>query len=100
DPTPAHIRYRRERNAQPRRPRSALKSDHSLMLRFSALLLTLAWAALAVEPVRWTPEMANEWYSKLPWTVGVNYIPASASNQLEMWQNNTFDPAVIDTELG
>jgi len=70
------------------------------MLRFSALLLTLAWAALAVEPVRWTPEMANEWYSKLPWTVGVNYIPASASNQLEMWQNNTFDPAVIDTELG
>lgn len=70
------------------------------MLRILAFLLTFASFGLAVEPVRWTPEMANQWYSKQPWTVGVNYIPASASNQLEMWQNDTFDPAVIDTELG
>lgn len=70
------------------------------MLRFCFLLLTLSGIASAIEPVRWTPEMANQWYSKLPWTVGVNYIPASASNQLEMWQADTFDPAVIDTELG
>jgi hypothetical protein len=32
--------------------------------------------------------------------VGTNYIPATAINQLEMWQADTFDPQRIDTELG
>ena len=35
-----------------------------------------------------------------PWLVGANYVPASAINQLEMWQADTFDPSAIDTELG
>jgi hypothetical protein len=47
----------------------------------------------------WTPAQANEWYAKQPWMVGADYIPASAVNQLEMWQAETFDPARIDTEL-
>jgi len=32
--------------------------------------------------------------------VGSNYIPASAINELEMWQADSFDPQRIDTELG
>jgi hypothetical protein len=32
--------------------------------------------------------------------VGSNYIPATAINELEMWQAETFDPATIDKELG
>ena len=48
----------------------------------------------------WTPTEANDWYVKQPWMVGANYIPASAVNQLEMWQVETFDPARIDRELG
>ena len=32
--------------------------------------------------------------------VGANYVPATAINQLEMWQADTFDPARIDLELG
>jgi hypothetical protein len=32
--------------------------------------------------------------------VGANYTPASAINQLEMWQAETFDAAGIDRELG
>jgi hypothetical protein len=32
--------------------------------------------------------------------VGSNYIPGNAINQLEMWQETTFDPAGIDRELG
>jgi hypothetical protein len=49
---------------------------------------------------RWTPAKANDWYKKQPWLVGSNYIPASASNELEMWQAETFDPQQIDKELG
>jgi len=32
--------------------------------------------------------------------VGANYNPASAINELEMWQAETFDPEAIDKELG
>src|SRR5271169_30809 len=49
---------------------------------------------------RWSEQKANEWYAQQPWLVGSNYIPKSAINELEMWQETTFDPAQIDTELG
>jgi len=48
----------------------------------------------------WTPAQANAWYAKQKWLVGSNYIPANAINQLEMWQEASFDPATIDKELG
>jgi hypothetical protein len=51
-------------------------------------------------PKRWTREKAGEWYAHRPWPVGCNYIPSTASNQLEMWQADTFDPQRIDVELG
>jgi hypothetical protein len=49
---------------------------------------------------RWSPERANAWYDSLPWLVGCNYYPATAINQIEMWQASTFDPTTIDKELG
>ena len=49
---------------------------------------------------RWTEQRAAEWYAQQPWLVGSNYIPATAINQLEMWQADTFDPQRIDLELG
>ena len=49
---------------------------------------------------RWTEQKANEWYAQQPWLVGSNYIPKSAINELEMWQDATFDPEQIDKELG
>ena len=51
------------------------------------------------QPPRWTEKAANEWYAKQPWLVGSNYLPATAINQLEMWQAETFDPVWIETEL-
>src|SRR5690606_29800790 len=48
----------------------------------------------------WTAEEASDWYEKQGWLVGPNYTPASAINQLEMWQEDTFDPETIDKELG
>lgn len=48
---------------------------------------------------RWSAERASAWYAAQPWLVGCNYIPATAINQLEMWQGDTFDPETIDREL-
>jgi hypothetical protein len=48
---------------------------------------------------RWSQQRANEWFEKNGWVVGCNYIPATAINQLEMWQEETFDPFLIDKEL-
>ena len=49
---------------------------------------------------KWTAEAAQGWYAKLPWLVGCNFTPSYAINQLEFWQEETFDLAVIDRELG
>jgi hypothetical protein len=49
---------------------------------------------------QWSTEKANEWYRKTPYLIGANYVPFNASNQLEMWQADTFDPDRIDLELG
>lgn len=49
---------------------------------------------------RWPASKANAWYDRQPWLVGVNFIPSTAINQLEMWQSDTFDPETIDRELG
>ncbi|WP_316825425.1 cellulase family glycosylhydrolase [Pedobacter miscanthi] len=48
----------------------------------------------------WSKEKANNWYKNQPWLVGANFIPSNAINQLEMWQADTFDPILIDKELG
>jgi hypothetical protein len=48
---------------------------------------------------RWPEEKAREWFEKNGWMVGCNYIPGNAINQLEMWQEETFSPALIDEEL-
>jgi hypothetical protein len=51
-------------------------------------------------PERWSEGRAAEWYAAQPWLVGSNYIPATAINELEMWQAETFDQATIERELG
>jgi len=61
-----------------------------------ALSVSAAWA----QGSRWTEEKANQWYAQQPWLVGSNYIPRSAINELEMWQEPTFNPKEIDQELG
>ncbi|MDF1852435.1 MAG: sulfatase-like hydrolase/transferase [Verrucomicrobiales bacterium] len=55
---------------------------------------------LQTVPGRWTKERINAWYAKQPWLVGCNYYPATAINQIEMWQESTWDPEQIDKELG
>jgi hypothetical protein len=74
------------------------------MIRRSAqifiTIILLSITAIAAPAERWTEQQAKDWYAKQPWLVGSNYNPASAINQLEMWQADSFDPKRIDLELG
>lgn len=40
------------------------------------------------------------WGRRMGWRLGCNYTPRTASNQLELWQAATWNPRVIDEELG
>src|SRR5919204_1438563 len=71
------------------------------MKRTFLLLLSFFCATqLTAQSERWSEAKANTWYQQQPWLVGSNFIPASAINELEMWQAATFDPQEIDKELG
>lgn len=63
-------------------------------------IVVMSWTAndAAARP-RWSEAQANAWYEKQPWLVGANYVVASAINQLEMWQEETWDPKRMDQEL-
>ena len=47
----------------------------------------------------WSSEKALDWYSKQGWLVGCNFLPSSSINQIEMFQENTFDISEIRREL-
>jgi len=49
---------------------------------------------------RWSSKKINEWYSEQEWLIGSNFLPSTAINQLEMFQNETFDEKTIRKELG
>ncbi len=70
------------------------------MNKLAFLLPVILNLAAFAQSARWPEAKANHWYQKQPWLVGSNYIPASAINELEMWQADTFNPKQIDTELG
>ena len=65
------------------------------LLLIVALCATTAWAQAS----RWPEAKAQTWYAQQPWLLGSNYVPKSAINQLEMWQEATFDPIGIEQEL-
>jgi len=69
-------------------------------LTLSAITFSLALTAAAQTPPRWSEAQANAWYAKQPWLVGADYIPSNAINQLEMFQPESFDPAINHRELG
>jgi len=48
----------------------------------------------------WDKTRVWEWYNNLPWLAGMNYLPRTAVNFVEMWDESSFDPDVIAQELG
>jgi hypothetical protein len=65
-----------------------------------AILIAFASCPAFSQTPRWSEQKAADWYAQQPWLVGSNYVPKSAINELEMWQESTFDPVQIDKELG
>jgi len=70
----------------------------------TAVLLGISGAVHAEIPLnpaagQWTGQRAGEWYAKQPWLFGFNFVPSTAVNDTEMWQEETFDAATIDREL-
>ena len=65
----------------------------------AVLMAVTASSVASAQSARWPEQKANAWYAQQPWLVGSNFVPKSAINQLEMWQEATFDPLEIDKEL-
>ena len=49
---------------------------------------------------RWEAVRIWDWFDNVGTIKGVNYIPRTAVNSIEMWMADTFDPDTIDEELG
>jgi hypothetical protein len=64
------------------------------------ILALVSCTASSAQRQKWSAQQANDWYKQQPWLVGSNYVPATAINELEMWQEDSFDPQRIDRELG
>ena len=73
-----------------------------MKIRFfiSIILLLTINSVNAQSSKTWNSAKANAWYAQHKWINGADFIPATAINQLEMWQKDTFDPKTIDQELG
>lgn len=48
---------------------------------------------------RWTEERAWQWHNENGWMVGTNFNPSTSINQLEFWQEDTYDQETIEREL-
>ena len=71
---------------------------------FSSVVLPMPGAPVEVRrhagpSRRWTPGEARRWAGRAGWLVGANFVPSTAVNQLEMFQDATWDPATVDREL-
>ena len=65
-----------------------VKDIFPVRLRKMALLGAFLAAAnlFAARTAPWSKEKAWEWYNAQPWIRGCNYMPASAANRVDQWQ--------------
>ena len=70
-----------------------------ICITFSILIFSCKDTQVKDQSKRWSEEKAWKWYSEQPWLVGTNFITSSSINQLEFWQEETFDLELIDKEL-
>jgi hypothetical protein len=75
-----------------------VKPIHAVLVLLTAIVVCSNSGSC--QTARWPEQKANDWYRQQRWLVGSNFIPKSAINQLEMWQQATFDLPEIDKELG
>ena len=73
-------------------------------MRKVSIVLAAARAATSLFAARnapWSKEKAWEWYNAQPWMRGCNYMPASAANRVDQWQEMGCEErfAEMETEL-
>ena len=75
-----------------------MKKTTMLMAATAALVATNVMAA---RNAPWSKEKAWEWYNAQPWMRGCNYMPASAANRVDQWQEMGCEErfAEMETEL-
>ena len=49
--------------------------------------------------MNWSIQRANQWSHDIGWLSGCNFLPSTAVNSTEMWQQETFDRQTIQAEL-
>src|SRR5690349_12992160 len=79
-----------------------MPKSHSSKSLLVALVLSFAVIAAPGQQntSRWDAAKANAWYEQQPWLVGANFVPSDAINELEMFQDSTFNASLNDKELG
>src|SRR5437660_7749349 len=75
-----------------------MKNLKTVLMTAAFIAAGLCATAVAQTP-RWPEQKANALYAQQAWLVGSTYTPKSAIEQLEMWQDATFNPEEIDKEL-
>jgi hypothetical protein len=82
------------------------KNMHSKSILFSTGILILIIGFIQCESnskysieKRWTEEKAWQWQDEFGWRAGTNFNPSTAINQLEFWQEDSFDLETIEREL-
>ncbi len=77
-----------------------MKNSNLLIVGTFLIFLFSCTAKTGEKPAeKWSAEKAWEWYDAQDWLTGANFVPSTAINQLEMWQEDSFDPVTIDREL-
>jgi hypothetical protein len=71
-----------------------------IFLLFFFIASSIQLSAQNISSKKWPVKKAQKWSKNHPWIIGCNYIPRTAINPIEMWQQATFDPATVDQELG
>ena len=58
----------------------------------TVLILVIEELVILSKDKRWSEERAWQWYNENGWMVGSNFNPSTSINQLEFWQEDTYDP--------
>jgi len=56
-------------------------------------------SAIGNQDGRWDEQRIWTWFENVGTLKGVNYVPRTAVNSVEMWMEDSFDPDTIDEEL-
>lgn len=70
----------------------------SNLIFFLLFLLEIKFSRQQQPKTRWENSEANKWQNSVGWLVGPNYVPRTAENTLEMWQEH-YDNITINQEL-